>query len=184
MRVSRGWSDSVSAHGPEAAYDCQVPWRPAAQRDLGPLPYDRANNLENSSMRFLSAVTASLLCAIPSLSFANCYSIYSPQDQLVYRSTVVPIDLSLPISDGLKARFPNHQLVFVANETMCTEVGAVANSGSAVQRAASRFTDSSRPNDSSLQTGGNRTSASGTYATGSGSARTPGTDVSVKGNAR
>jgi hypothetical protein len=117
-------------------------------------------------MRFLTAFTASLLCAIPSLSFANCYSIYSPRDQLVYRSTVVPIDLSLPLSDGLKARFPNHQLVFVTDETMCTEIGVDANTGSAAQRAASRLADSSRPNDSSLQLGGNSASASGTYSKG------------------
>jgi hypothetical protein len=115
-------------------------------------------------MRFLSAFTTSLLCAIPSLSFANCYSIYSPQDRLVYRSTVVPIDLSLPISDGLKVRFPNHQLVFVADDTMCTEIGVAANTGSAAERAASRLADFG--------------------STGSGNARTPGTGVSVKSYAR
>ena len=117
-------------------------------------------------MRFLSAFTASLLCAIPSLSCANCYSIYSPQDKLVYRSTVVPIDLSLPISNGLRVRFPKHQLVFVADETMCSEIGVAANTGSAAERAASRIADFGRPNDSSLQSGGNSASASGTYSTG------------------
>jgi len=73
-------------------------------------------------MRFLSAFAASLLCSIPSLSFANCFSIYSPEGQLVYRSTVAPIDLSLPISEGLMVRFPNHHLVFVADESGCTDI--------------------------------------------------------------
>jgi hypothetical protein len=73
-------------------------------------------------MRFVTAFTASLLCLIPTLSFAYCFSIYSPQGQLVYRSTVAPIDLSLQISEGLKVRFPNHHLVFLADESGCTDI--------------------------------------------------------------
>jgi hypothetical protein len=128
--------------------------------------------LENPSMRFLSAFTALLLCLIPSLSFANCFSIYSPRDQLVYRSTVVPIDLSLPISEGLKVRFPNHHLVFVADESACTDIGVVANAGSGARRGASGSVDLGRLNDTD------------SYSIGSSIARTPGTDISVKSNTR
>ena len=119
-------------------------------------------------MRFLSAFTTLLLCSIPSLSFANCYSIYSPQGQLVYRSTVVPIDLSLPISEGLKVRFPNHQLVFVADELECTGFSVVANAGNTDRRGTLGSADLSRLNDTD------------SYSTGRGIARTPGTDVPVK----
>lgn len=114
-------------------------------------------------MRFLSAFMALLLCSIPSLSFAYCFSIYSPQDQLVYRSTVVPIDLSLQLSEGLKVRFPNHHLVFVADESACTDFRLAANAGNVARRGAS---------------------VSDTYSTGTGIARTPGTDVSVKSYTR
>jgi hypothetical protein len=123
-------------------------------------------------MRFLSAFTASLLCSIPSLSFAYCFSIYSAQDQLVYRSTVAPIDLSLRISEGLKVRFPNHHLVFVTDESTCTDIGVAANSGSAARRGASGSVDLNRLNDTD------------SYSTGSGIARTPGTGISVKSYTR
>jgi hypothetical protein len=119
-------------------------------------------------MRFLSAFTALLLCSIPSLSFAYCFSIYSPRDQLVYRSTVAPIDLSLQISEGLKVRFPNHHLVFVADELACTEIGVVANAQNAPRRGASGSVNLRRLNDTD------------SYSTGSGIARTPGTDISGK----
>jgi hypothetical protein len=118
-------------------------------------------------MRFLSALTASLLCAIPSLAFANCFSIYSPQGQLVYRTTVVPIDLSLQITEGLQVRFPNHHLVFVADESMCTDIGVVAYAGNAAQLVASGSTGLGRLDDSSLQSGGNSASVSGSYSRGS-----------------
>ena len=114
--------NSADADGPEAAYYLSSPCGPAAQLDARPLLCDRTNKLENPSMRFLSAFTASLFCSIPSLSFANCFSIYSPQGQLVFRSTVAPIDLSLPITEGLRVRFPNHHLVFLADESGCTDI--------------------------------------------------------------
>jgi hypothetical protein len=137
-----------------------------------PFAYDRFNKLEIPSMRLLSFIKALLLCSIPSLSFANCYSIYAPQDQLVFRTTVAPIDLSLPISEGLKVRFPNHQLVFVADESGCTNVGVVANAGNFAGRGASGSIDLSRVNDTV------------SYSTGNGIARTPGTDVSAKNYTR
>src|SRR4029077_1085620 len=100
--------NSAGADAPEVAYHFQPSCGPAAPQDLGPILCDRTNKPENPSMRFLSVFTASLLCVIPSLAFANCFSIYSPQGQLVYRTTVVPIDLSLQITEGLQDRFPNH----------------------------------------------------------------------------
>src|SRR5476651_1984724 len=123
-------------------------------------------------MRFLSAFTALLLCLIPSLTVANCFSIYSPRDQLVYRSTIVPIDLSLPITEGLKVRFPNHHLVFVADESACTDIGVVANAGSGARRGTSGSVDLGRLDDNDP------------YRTGNNIARNPGTDISVKSYTR
>jgi hypothetical protein len=123
-------------------------------------------------MRILSAFAALLLCSIPSLAFAFCFSIYSPKDQIVYRSTVVPIDLSMQITEGLMDRFPNHHLVFVPENSGCTEIGVVSSAGNAARLGESGSGGFSRPNDPD------------SYSAGSSIARLPGSDISVKGYTR
>ncbi len=75
-------------------------------------------------MRSLPALAAALVCSLPTLSLAYCFSVYSPQNQLVYQSTSTPVDLSRQISAGLRERYPNHHLVFVPYESSCAEVGS------------------------------------------------------------
>ena len=65
---------------------------------------------------------AALALAAP-WAAASCYMVYAPNGELAYRSTVPPADLSLPLSRGLAARFPNHQLVMVGDETNCLDLG-------------------------------------------------------------
>lgn len=77
-------------------------------------------------MRILPALACALISALPALSHAYCFSLYTQSNQLVYRSTTPPVDLSQRIKTGLDARYPNHHLVFVPDETRCTEVGALA----------------------------------------------------------
>lgn len=67
-------------------------------------------------------VAAALALAAP-WATASCYMVYAPNGELVYRSTVAPVDLSQPLSRGLAARFPNHQLVMVDDELNCAEAG-------------------------------------------------------------
>jgi hypothetical protein len=42
---------------------------------------------------------------------AACYSMHDPRDELVYRSSFTPIDLSFPISQEMARRFPGHRLL-------------------------------------------------------------------------
>lgn len=82
-------------------------------------------------MRLVPGIAASWLFSLPTLSLAYCFSVYTPQNQLVYQSTTTPIDLSRPISAGLSARYPNHHLVFIPDQSRCTPVGTLAFPGSA-----------------------------------------------------
>lgn len=76
-------------------------------------------------MRILPALAAALIGSLPALSHAYCFSIYTQRNQLVYQSTTTPVDLSRHISVGLGVRYPNHHLVFVPDESRCTEIGVL-----------------------------------------------------------
>ncbi|NUZ06936.1 hypothetical protein [Piscinibacter koreensis] len=93
-------------------------------------------------------VVSFALLALPLAASASCFSIYSPRNVLVYQSTVNPIDLSLPISQALRPRFPNHHLVMDPDESACTEVGA----GSASARLDRRGSGRSRGTEQILET--------------------------------
>ncbi|HUP06080.1 MAG TPA: hypothetical protein VMU47_02945 [Caldimonas sp.] len=74
------------------------------------------------NVRWIAAATLAL--AAP-WAGATCYTVYAPNGELVYRSSVSPVDLSQPLSRGLAARFPNHQLVMVDDDLNCVDVGTV-----------------------------------------------------------
>ncbi len=73
--------------------------------------------MRSATCLFVSA----FLCA-PSLAAANCYSIYTTQNRLTYQSTVAPIDLSMRISDAMRARFPGDFFVMIPDDTDCREI--------------------------------------------------------------
>ncbi len=85
-------------------------------------------------MRLSSIALIAVASSLPSLASASCFSIYTRQDRLVYQSTVIPIDLALPISQGLRPSFPNTHMVMDPNETSCTEVGPGSSSARGVSR--------------------------------------------------
>lgn len=89
-------------------------------------------------MRSASVAFFVLVSALPSFASASCFSIYSRQDKLVYQSTVTPVDLALPLSQGLRPRFPNTSMVMDPNETSCTEVGPGSSSARGEARDSSR----------------------------------------------
>ncbi len=73
-------------------------------------------------MKALISFAALLCLAVPTAASANCYFVYSAQNQLVYRSTLSPVDLSKPISEGLKGRFAGGHLTMIPDETGCPEL--------------------------------------------------------------
>jgi hypothetical protein len=67
-----------------------------------------------------------LLClaAMPTVASASCFYVFSAQNQLVYRSTISPVDLSRPISEGLRGRYAGGHLTMVPDETGCPDLVA------------------------------------------------------------
>jgi len=75
-----------------------------------------------------------LLClaAMPTAASASCFYVFSGQNQLVYRSTISPVDLSRPISEGLKGRYAGGHLTMVPDETGCPELASGQNQASGI----------------------------------------------------
>ncbi len=76
-------------------------------------------------MRALPALSATLVFLLPASSFGYCFSVYTPRNELIYQSTETPVDLSRPISVELRARYPNHHLVFIPDQSRCASVGVL-----------------------------------------------------------
>jgi hypothetical protein len=68
-------------------------------------------------------IVAAALAGFAPWAAASCYLVYAPAGELVYRSVESPIDLSLPLSRGLAARYPNHQMVIIGDESNCLDLG-------------------------------------------------------------
>jgi hypothetical protein len=79
-------------------------------------------------MKVLTSLAALCLAALPGFASANCYFVFSAQNQLVYRSVISPVDLSHPISDGLRGRFANGHLTMIPDETGCPDLLASGES--------------------------------------------------------
>lgn len=67
----------------------------------------------------LAAFAASL---VPATALASCFFIYGSNNQLVYRSTITPVDLSRPLSESVRRRFPGGHLVMIPDETGCPDL--------------------------------------------------------------
>ena len=65
---------------------------------------------------------AAILLMAPLGASASCYFVYSGGGQLIYRSTVSPVDLSKPISAGLASRFPGTHLTMVPDSSDCPDL--------------------------------------------------------------
>lgn len=58
----------------------------------------------------------------PAAASASCFFVYGPKNELVYRSTITPVDLSRPISESVRARFNGGHLVMIPDETGCPDL--------------------------------------------------------------
>lgn len=72
-------------------------------------------------MRTTSCLTLLAALTAPALANANCYSVYDAQNRLSFQTVVAPIDLSRPISEAMRVRFPGGFLVMIPDDTDCRE---------------------------------------------------------------
>jgi hypothetical protein len=75
--------------------------------------------MTKSLLAFATLVAAA---AWPVTASASCFFVYGASNQLVYRSTVTPVDLSKPISEGLRRHFSGGHLVMIPDETGCPDL--------------------------------------------------------------
>jgi len=75
--------------------------------------------MTRSSIAMLVVAAAAV---VPATASASCYFVYSAKNELIYRSTIAPVDLSRPISDGLRGRFSGGHLVMIPEETGCPDL--------------------------------------------------------------
>lgn len=73
-------------------------------------------------MRSLVRLGLCSLAVLPFAAQASCFSIYNPQNVLIYQSTITPVDLSLLIADATRQRFPGSFLVMTPSEERCSEL--------------------------------------------------------------
>ena len=71
---------------------------------------------------FVALLAVAAAAALPAAASASCYFVYSAKNELVYRSTIAPVDLSKPISQGLRGRFSGGHMVMIADETGCPDL--------------------------------------------------------------
>ncbi len=75
--------------------------------------------------RISSSVALCLLAAaaaLPMAAEATCFYIYNAKNELVYRSTLSPVDLSRPISAGLRGRYEGGHLTMVPSNDDCIDL--------------------------------------------------------------
>ena len=71
---------------------------------------------------FVALLAAAAAGALPTAASASCFFVYSAKNDLIYRSTIAPVDLSKPISEGLRGRFSGGHLVMIPDETGCPDL--------------------------------------------------------------
>jgi hypothetical protein len=58
----------------------------------------------------------------------TCYAVYSPDNRLIWRSDVSPVDLARPLSDTVRKVFPaGSALTFADADASCTPMGELRN---------------------------------------------------------
>lgn len=84
--------------------------------------------------RTVSALTLAALFAgaVPTTAAANCYYVYNARNDLVYRSTLPPVDLSRPISAGMRGRFANAHLTITPSVEDCLDLANYGPSQEAI----------------------------------------------------
>ncbi|ACY33805.1 MULTISPECIES: hypothetical protein [Comamonas] len=66
-------------------------------------------------------------CAGAQVASAACYFVYAPNNELIYRSNVAPVDLSLPLHQTVSQLAPGARMFFSLDEYNCaTEVNLIA----------------------------------------------------------
>lgn len=77
-------------------------------------------------LQCLRAAAVLATCAAAQMASAACYYIYSPSNELIYRSNRTPVDLTYQLHSTVPAVYPGARMVFTLDEFNCaTEVNLI-----------------------------------------------------------
>jgi hypothetical protein len=80
-----------------------------------------------TAVQNLRAITVLAACALAQAASAACYSVYTPEQELIYRSNRPPVDLTLPLHQTVEKIERGATMVFTLDEFNClTEVNLLA----------------------------------------------------------
>jgi hypothetical protein len=127
-------------------------------------------------------VLCSVLCALSAGAIsihasAMCYTILDAKGAVVLRSSVPPIDLSKTTSDAMQEKFPGKSLIVTGDSPSCTDIDLLSPRLPLQHAKAADLLDVPEFGRPTEQTSFDGTSNS----VPSGSKRTAGTDVNVRG---
>lgn len=75
-------------------------------------------------MKRFGLLVAAVLVALPGSATALCYTVFGPNQVVIWRGTNTPIDLSKPIHEGMRQMFPaGNFLVIEDGRESCTPIG-------------------------------------------------------------
>jgi len=66
-----------------------------------------------------SACLSALIALMASTSSATCFTVYNNRHELVYRSALPPVNMSLQIHETLLLLYPDGGMVFSTNSSSC-----------------------------------------------------------------
>jgi hypothetical protein len=85
-------------------------------------------------------LAAALLAGMPGHAAAMCYVVYDAQSRIIYRNTMTPVDLSGPVTQAVRAKFPGAQMVIMLDNSGCSPIDPSAPfdpfTGAATERMA------------------------------------------------
>ena len=80
-----------------------------------------------TAVQNLRAITVLAACALAQAASAACYSVYTPEQELIYRSNRPPVDLTLPLHQTVDKIERGATMVFTLDEFNCiTEINLLA----------------------------------------------------------
>ena len=96
-------------------------------RDLLPSPLQKQEGGFMTVLQCLRAAAVLATCAAAQMASAACYYVYSPSNELIYRSNRTPVDLTYQLHNTLPSVYPGARMVFTLDEFNCaTEVNLIA----------------------------------------------------------
>ena len=109
--------------------------------------------MDNPSYSFKASVIAVLALTASAWAQAACYTVYNGKNEVIYRSTMPPVDMSKQLHQTQSELPAGSRVVFTPNNTVCVaEVNELPGKKAAVNKSSSANTVTDQLNLGSMIT--------------------------------